>query len=492
MNILARLRLLMKDLLIYGTGDLTLKLCGLLTLPIYTRIFPPNEYGIWSLAVALIGMMTTVLILGGNTTYSRFYFDAGTAEEKKTVTSTWFLFLTAWNVLVTLCLLPFAESLSRLTLGDSRYQAIFMISILIVPLSNLNLMFGQILRNEFSAAKFATLNVISNLLTVGCSLVAVLVLHLGLVGLAGGMLASLLIMLPIRIWDTRKAIRFQFSFPVLKKMLSFSLPLVPMSMAYWIFGSSDRFLLSKLSSADQVGLYGVAISLTAGLSFISNSLGQAWAPHALEAYEKQEALARQFFGNVLNYILVGFGFLCVALTAFSREVMVLLSTPSYYSASKAIGPLALGIIALATTQVTALGISLSKKTHYFITCAWFAAILNVLLNILWIPKWGLLASSWATAISYAALSFAYAIVSQKLWPMIYDFRKISLSIALTVAFTLEAERLPSVLGFETFLLKCLYLVLFITLVFLLRIVNPNEFFKNLSRMRKGDVNCEYL
>lgn len=69
---------LIRDIAVYGTGDLILRAAAFLTIPIYTRIFTPEEYGIWSLVTTIIGLLSIILSMGGDTAYARFFFDART------------------------------------------------------------------------------------------------------------------------------------------------------------------------------------------------------------------------------------------------------------------------------------------------------------------------------------------------------------------------------------------------------------------------------
>ena len=75
----------------------------------------------------------------------------------------------------------------------------------------------------------------------------------------------------------------------------------------------------------------------------------------------------------------------------------------------------------ATTQVTAIGISLSKKTMYFLYVSFFVAFVNVFLNFALIPYYGVYGAAFATAISYLLLTLIYAMISQRLFFLNYDY-----------------------------------------------------------------------
>ncbi|MBM4305820.1 MAG: hypothetical protein FJ115_08605 [Deltaproteobacteria bacterium] len=465
---------LIRDIAVYGTGDLILRAAAFFTIPIYTRIFAPEEYGIWSLVTTIIGLLNIVLSLGGDTTYARFFFDARTDREKGLITSTWFGFLFLWSLTLVSLWLLMPRYLSQWALGTDRYRILFMLALLATPLSLMNNMCSQVLRNQFRAKLFSALNIISTILSIGLGLYGAIVMDLGLTGVFGGAFVAACLMFPIRLWTIRSLLGPFFSLPLLKRLLLFALPLVPMALAYWVFGLSDRVVLGKLSTLDQVGLYGIAFTLTGLLSVVNASFGQAWAPMALKIYEEERERAPIFFGRVMTYLLVGFGLLSVLITTFAKELLVILSTSVYYPAALAVGPLALAITASASTHVTALSISLTMRTKYFAFYSWVAALLNLGLNILFVPRWGMVAASWTTAASYLFLTVAYSITSQRLWAVKYETSRIFRVAALTLLFTLGVTYFPEMPLWLGVIFKSGYCFCFAGLLFALRVVDRRE------------------
>ena len=281
--------------------------------------------------------------------------------------------------------------------------------------------------------------------------------------LAGTLLAAALV-LPIRLWTVRAMLRPVFSAQVVRGMLAFGLPIVPASLAIWVFASSDRLVLAKLSTLDQVGIFAVAASVASILGLLNGAIGQAWSPHAFRVYVEQPAEAPAFYGRIMTYILVGFGLASVGITAFAPELLTVVATPQFYPAAVAVGPLALGFMASASVQITAVGISLTKQTKYLALFTWIAALLNLALNLLLVPRWGVMGSSWATAMTYLFLTVAYALATQRLWPVLYEKRRAISAIALAAIFTVGAMYLPALPLMEGIVLKSIYCLIFVALL----------------------------
>lgn len=456
---------LLRDFFTYAAGDLLVKIGMVITLPVYTRVFTPREYGVWSFVVAATMFFNAFLVLGGDSAYSRHFFEARTIEERRSLTSTWLIFLVFWGGAVAAVAMCFATQMSLWAFETTEYVWLFVLSLGNAPLALINTMCGQVLRNEFRAGPFVVLNVLTLGMTVGLGLIAVLVFDLGLLGVVGGTLVGTLLMLPMRIWTVRSMIRFTFSFAHLRAMLGYGLPLVPMSVAYWIFSSADRFMLAKLSTLQELGLYSVAATATGVLAFLNGALGQAWSPYAVHLYEEQPESAPVFFGKMLTYIITMFSILGVLVATFAPEGLLILTTFEFVSAAQAVGPLCIGFIAYATTQVTGVGISLKKKTIYFALFSWLAAGFNVALNLVAIPKWGMLGASWTTAISFVFLTFAYAVTSQRLWRINYETRRIiPLSVA-AITFIVGSSFLPELSLIPSLILKLGYCLIFFAVLF---------------------------
>lgn len=467
-------RQLAKDVAIYGTGDVLLRATAFFTMPIYTRIFSLDDYGVLSFVLTFGSMLGAILILGGDSAYARYFFEAKDTHQKQVVTSSWFAFLALWSVAIAVICLPFVGLFSSWAFGSSQEALLFAVALLAAPVTLINLLCGQALRNQFRAQMFTVLNVVSTLLTVGCALFAVVVLDLGLAGVLLGSLAAGLIVLPIRVWTIRDMLRPTFSVQVVREMLAFGLPFVPAAIAAWIFASSDRIVLGKLSTLDQLGLFAVATSVTSVLVMINSAVGQAWSPHAFRVYEEHPEEARVFFGQVLTYILIAFAFLTVGVTAFADLLLRILAAPAFYPAAGAVGPLALGVMAYASIQVTALGISLMKQTKYLAIFCWIAAVINVALNVALVPHWGMLASSWSMALTYGFLTVAYGTKSQQLWSVTYEKRRLLTIVALTIIFTLGVGALPSLPLVEGIIMKGAYCLAYGVSLIVARVIDKRE------------------
>jgi O-antigen/teichoic acid export membrane protein len=484
------IRRLSRDFAVYGVGEVVVKAFSLVSIPIYTRAFSPAEFGLLSYVTTLVGLMSAVLILGGDSAYARFFFEARTPEQKRIITSTWIGFLAAWSALACLALLPFAEPISVLSFGDTSATDLLVLGALAAPVALINRMCAQVLRNEFRPTAYTVLNVSATALLIVFSVFAAVGLRMGLVGVLAGAFVAELVMLPLRLWSARSMLRLSFSVSMLRQLLAYGIPLVPTSLAYWVFLTSDRLLLAQLSTLEQLGIYSVASSLV-GIAMIAiSAFGQAWSPHAVQLYEDERDAAPAIYGRIMTYVLAGFGFLAVAITTFRSEILAVLASPHYADAAAAIAPLAIGMVAMASTHITAAGISLTKRTAYFALLAWVAAIVNVMLNLLLDEGLGMLGAAWATALAYVTLTLLYLSLSQRLWAIAYEVRRSLTLIALILVFVFSASLWEVENGVAAIVVKVAFCSGFLMAAVFLRAIDDRELANArhlLARLGRGDV-----
>jgi O-antigen/teichoic acid export membrane protein len=419
-------RKLFSDVAVYSTGNLLIKGLSLISAPIFTRIFIPAQYGAWSYINVMVAFMTGILLLGGDNAYTRYFFQCESEEEKQTLTATWLTFLAIWSIVVIAAILPFSSNLASWMLGEDGYRAAWVIGLVSSPLAMMNLSLAQALRNRFRAKEFMLFNLGTAILTISLAVLFVLVFDLGVAGaLLGAALASL-VMIPLRLWVIRDLLSRSFSLQFLKKIIIFGLPLVPMNIAFWLFSNADRLMLARLASLDEVGIYSIAGSMAAVIMLLQNAIGQSWLPHGIKTYEEDQILAAQVFRKIMIIFLAGSGFIITGFVALAQEVLFILVPSAYYTAFTVIPFLAAGFIFFTSAHVSVVAIMVKNKTVYIMIACWAIAILNIGLNYLLIPRFGIAGAGAATGISYMLFAGSYAFISRQLWPVAYPGKLIAL------------------------------------------------------------------
>ena len=461
---------LFSDVAVYSSGNLLIKGLSLISAPIFTRIFSPDQYGAWSLINVMVAFFTGILLLGGDNAYTRYFFLCKDEREKQTLSATWFSFLALWSIVVLIAILPFSKSISIWMMGEESYRAAWVIGLASSPLAMMNLILAQALRNRFRAKAYTLFNLATAILTIGLAVLFVLVFKLGVAGALLGAATASLVMIPPRLWAIRDLLNRSFSVTFLKQLLIFGLPLVPMNIAFWLFSNADRIMLARLASLDSVGIYAIAGSMAAVIMMLQNAIGQSWLPHGIRVYEEEHDSAEKIFSRTMIFLLAASGFIIVGFVSLAQEVLFILVPPAYHNAFWVIPFLAVGFLFFTSAHVSVVAIMVKNKTTYIMFACWLIAIVNIVLNTLLIPRFGIIGAGASTGISYMLFSLSYALISRRLWPVSYKTKSLVLLFAVPtasiIAITLIALHGPgtmlNLILKLTVLLLCGAALLFIT------------------------------
>jgi O-antigen/teichoic acid export membrane protein len=422
-----------KDVAIYGSGDLVFRLVGLLVFPIYAHVFSVQEFGVYALITTTVGVVTLCASLGLNMAITRYYWDPEISPAMRpTAVSTGLATLLVWSTSVVLLVIvgmfPAREIIA------SRYSAtwifIFIALVTVVPEQVLQYCLN-VLRLQFSPWKFTFLSFLKNIFGVAVGLVLILFFDGGLGGLFLGALTGACLAVFIALVLIRCELAIAFHLPTAKRLISFGYPFIFAGLAYFIFGSVDRWMLAELSDTTQLGLYAIAYKFAGIILFVNSAFGQAWSPIALKL-KRDDSEYRSAYSRVLSIWFFSLAVAGSAIALFGNEALRMLTPREYWAAAPVMAPLIMGIVLSGTTQITGIGISLENRTRLFATAAWTTALVNVLMNFFLIPRWGALGSAAATFFSYGLLTALYLFWSQRLHPIPLEKPQLLYSAALVV------------------------------------------------------------
>jgi len=417
----------------------------------------------------LFFLMAIAGSLGSEQSLAVFYFETEEPQRKKLVASTLIQFRLIFSVVVGAAVFALAPQLSQVVFGEGGQAPYFRIIAFVIPFFLAVNIFKLLLRLDFAPGKFNIIAVGYAALYAGLAILLVWKMRMGVSGALFAVLASAACISVVGGVFTAHHFSFRFSGRLLKDMLRFSLPLLPTLFACWVIDFSDRYFLTRMSTLEQVGVYSVGARISSIIILFSTSFQMAWAPFALSIQREDDAKDKYSRGLFL--------FLCVglagaaAITIFAGPILVLLTQPKYYEAQKVIGLLSIATVAYGAFLVLNIGLMIEKKTTLTSVAITSGAALNIVLNVLLIPRFGMVGAAVATLASYlTALTLLYHF-SQKHYPADYKLGRMAglalLSIgAMAISTAVEFDSAPVDFLFRTLLLAGLMYIL--VRVFLLR------------------------
>jgi O-antigen/teichoic acid export membrane protein len=227
-----------------------------------------------------------------------------------------------------------------------------------------------------------------------------------------------------------KSLNEKLNFATLRQMLTFSLPLVAGSLAYWGLTTMDRFFLRSLVGFNELGVYALAVSLASAVSVISSLFTNLWHP-ILYKWVK-EGLNINKIQSVSEVMIVFISFVWSLVALFSYVLNFLL--PSEYDAVRyLIIPCVAMPLFVLLSETTSVGIGISRKSLYSMFASILAFLTNAILNYFFIPNYGAAGASLATLIAFFVFFIFKTESSSKLWVSLPRLKIYAICLAYSIA-----------------------------------------------------------
>lgn len=422
---------LVKDTVVYGGSDLVTKIINFLFFPIVATYISSSEFGHLEIIGTVITLFSLIVNMGLNNSVQRFYWEKETTDlmKKKLVSSGLIIQFSLGILFSSFTFFLIKDGIEYFGVPQLTMWASISAASL-VCLSQVNQYILDVIRLQFAPYRYLALTFLTRVIGTFFSLYFIIKLSMGVSGYLISQALILFVVFPFSIYLVKKDFHFSIDKEKAKEILKFGYPFVLSGMAYYLFGSMDRWMLARMSSLEEVGIYSVGFRFSSIVLFISSAFGQAWSPYAIKIKSDHPESYKEFYSHVLSLlffiVLVAGG----GMTLFSGELIGLIMPSDYQDSSSAMIFLTFGVVLQATTQVTALGISLEKKTYLFSRIIWLTAGINFILNYCLIPYFGAMGASLATAISYLVLTLGYLYYTQKLHPIPLKWKVIGLEFGL--------------------------------------------------------------
>ena len=416
------LRNLAKDTFIYGGGDLVLKLVAFAMFPLIAAALSPKAFGALELLGTSSGLLGLFVNCGLNNSVQRFYWDNETIiEDRSVIVSSGFAILIVLGSVIGFIFILFGTPFFQGLVLDAEIpmtSIAFISSVVLMLVSQLLQYLLDVLRLHFEPIKFLLLSFSHRVLGLLFGVFAVVWLGRGADGLIFAQMVVACSVLPLGIFLAKKDISLRIDIQGWgKKLVLFGYPFIFSGLAYWLFGSMDRWMLASMASVKETGLYSVAFRFSSIVLFVSMAFGQAWSPYAIKIKSDYPKDYRAFYARVLLIFTFCMFVVGGGVALFSGEMIGLLMPEEYADSAVPLSILCLGIVLQGTQQITAIGISLEKKTSIFARMAWLTALVNFCANWFLIPRLGASGAAWGTCVSYFVLTSGYLFFTQRLHPL---------------------------------------------------------------------------
>ncbi|MBN2406659.1 MAG: oligosaccharide flippase family protein [Elusimicrobia bacterium] len=472
-----------KNSIYYTLGNVLPRTVGFILLPIITKYLSPAEYGITNSMNILRNILMVVITLSLARSINRLYFDYKTDEEKKEFIGTMAISVFVVSSLFILCFFVFGKyvAMSFKSIPFYPYFAIALLTEYFAVFSNVPRAYYIVTEQ---GSRFLSINFFSFVISTALTVLFVVKYKMGAVGVLSSLMVTKFIF--IFVWSSvliRNA-TFRFNMDMAKSALHFSLPLIPLVASGWVLNWSDRIFIERFFSLKEVGVYSFGYKLASIPLFIMAAAWTAYSPYFLKkASEGPENTKVLYNANTVYQFVTIFLFFGVAL--FAKEMTYLLArNPGYYEAYRIIPLIVLAYLFNEAGGIVNLYFIQAKRTKIFASMGVGSAVMNIILNFLLIPKYGMYGAAYATAISFAVFTAVKYKLAKRDYFIPYDWGKL-LPVIILMAGCVVFFLVSPTLRFGTALTMKFIMVCIASLYMLRVFVSQRNTIREIARKGKA-------
>ena len=426
---------LAKNAVIYSFFSLLQRGLGFFLLPVYTTVLAKDELGTISTATAIVAFFVILfgLSLRGAVPYYYYEYKDKKPHYLKKLYGTSTLFILCFTSLGIISLLATREWFLDYLFENIAFMPYILLSLISIFLQPLYFFYQSILKAKQEAKKASALDFAYFGIMVGLTLVLILGFNLKAEGaLIANAVASFFVFI-ISIIGLNKEISWHFSTKILKKVLKYSLPLVPHNISGWAMNMMDKVLLNSMTSLTLVGLFDVGSQIGKVVNMISLGVNSAYAPWFFDQV-KNDPNSKTNIVTVTHKIVLFYVFIGVAISWIAPELLHIISKPEYYEAWTIV-PLIATAFVINGFYFTFSSVFFLEKTKHLFILTMIGAVANLILNLIMIPSYGILGAAIAsilTKVFFTCLTYWF---SQRIYHLPYN--TIYIISIITVGFVLS-------------------------------------------------------
>lgn len=391
-----------KDIVVIGITNIVIALRGLILLPIISKMLGASGYGIWAQVMVTLLLIESIATLNLPASLARFLAaEKGKGKIKEGFLSV-IIAVFCWSLFIALILFLVSKPFASALLHDPGLLQIVHLAALIVPFWAIEIVCLGFFRAFREMKTYSLLLISRNLVEV--ALIAYLVLSgRGVFGAVVSLLIARVMVDAVMLSIIIRRIGVKWpNFSPLRPYLSFGVPMIPGLLSSWVTSSSDRYVIGIFLGVTSVGIYSAGYSLGCIISFFIAPLAFVLLPTLSRLYDENRMTEVKIH---LTYSLKYFLMLAIpsvcGLSVLAKPLIHSLTTLEFVPIGSLVVPfIAISYLLFGVYVVYSQVFILIKKTRIIGILWGGAALLNLALNIIFVPRFGILAAAGTTLVCY--------------------------------------------------------------------------------------------
>lgn len=407
--------------------------------PIITRILNPSDYGVADYVLTVSSAAGILALFALPQALATHFNDQPDAAWQRRITGSALTLALVFGTAAGLLIFFLAPTIAQLSFGNQEYVRLFQL----IGAAFAFGVSGAILTGAAQLALRVRWGMVFSLTSIACTvfgnIVFIVVLRWGAAGMLLTPILTGTVLSGVALIMTRQMIGPPAR-AMMRLLLHSGALLLPASVATWALQMVDRLFLVSYVSTTELGYYAIANKIAGLLFVVMAPVYAAWTPLALamqddpQARDRYAAMSRYFVGIALAASL--------ALSLFATEILLVMTRPAYVPAAPYAGVLAYVQVFSAIGTLLYTGALASKQLK---TVSWVVMVgagINILLNIVLIPPFGLWGATIATVIGVAVPQVLLYVLLQRVYPIPYPIGKLLAALAVQVILVIVALQVP--------------------------------------------------
>jgi len=476
-----------KGTVIYGFANVSIKLIGIILIPIYTNYTYLSKEDFGVLGVMDITYQLTIIVFGLSLYQSlaRWYLDPEHKSSQKSMHFTVVIVNMAVCAVSFLFVYLFSPQISELLFSSDKFSRLIWIMFASSSVNIVSSVSMMLLRLQEKAIKYAVISITKLIVTLGVTILFVVFWHRNVQGVYEAMLIGEIAGLILISADIFRNSILKFEYKKLLQMLNYGLPLMLASVSSVLLNTFDRYSLNYLSDLDTVGTYTLAFRIANTIKVVViSSIQLSLIPIIFRKMGDPDH--KRFIAKSMNYSALLVMLVILFLSLFSLEIVkVFASNVSYWEAASIIPLLSFSMIFIMMKENVLIGLQITKNSFIMGLLIAFTALFNLGLNMLLIPRYLLYGAAASTLISQMVMFILFYFISQRKYVIPYELKNLLLLIIAGIGLYC----LSLVSGHWPLLPRLLFKLLLIILLPMLLI--PLKFYEPIELQRIKEFIVKY-
>lgn len=435
----------------YTISNFLLRSISFFTIPIFTRLLTQDEFGQFNNYTSWLQIMTVFVTLNVQSSLISAKYDFEKEFDQYILTMFCLSSISAiiWSVVLNI----FRDFFIEFSNLGIYYINCMIVYLFFYPAV---MLFQVRSRFLFKYKANVALSVVNTVFTALLSVVLVLFMRDKLQGrVLGSIIPTIIIGFCLIIYLIKKGKRVNIAY--WKYALKICLPYIPHSLSLVILSSIDRIMITDICGNEKTALYSLAYNCSLVISLLVGSLNEAYGPWLGDKlnennFDEIRKISKKY---VVIFLILALGMMLVI-----PEVLLILGGERYIDAKFVLAPVALGCVYQFLYTMFVNIEQFKKKTFSMCLATISAAILNYVLNLIFINKFGYVAAAYTTVAGYIWLLAIHMIIVHKIgYSKVYDYRFIIMSAIIALLLTILISFL-----YLNIILRYIFIVIYLSVI----------------------------